>query len=166
LDFQIGHAVLDQRAIDQHLRHVAYSVFTHLHEQVAAHWMREIKRVLKPEGRIVFTALTARAISGYASNISTFHLPHGNARWQMDFQTAASSRHYEGGKFIYTTGSGSALTPTSTLKSDRFGWAAVPPNIIRNVWSLRIEQAHDDGIRFLHGVFIASPMTAHFAACG
>jgi SAM-dependent methyltransferase len=137
----------------------AYSVFTHLPEQVAARWMHEIKRVLKPEGRIVFTALTARYLR---LCVEYQHFPPSS--WQRQMANGfPNPQHllamYEGGKFIYTTGSGSALRPdraASTLKSDIFGWAAVPPNIIRDVWGLRIEQTHDDGIRFLQAAFIAS----------
>jgi SAM-dependent methyltransferase len=79
----------------------AYSVFTHLPEQAAAHWMHEIKRVLKPEGRIVFTALPG--ISGYAWNTRTSHRPHGNVRLQTDFQTRSI--------FSPCTRKGSSFTP-------------------------------------------------------
>jgi ubiquinone/menaquinone biosynthesis C-methylase UbiE len=138
----------------------AYSVFTHLPEQAAAHWMREIKRVLKPEGRIVFTALTARYL-----RLCIEYQDFPPSTWQRQMANGfPNPEHllamYEKGKFIYTTGSrrGSAK-PTggvSVLTSDVFGWAAVSPNIMRDVWGLRLEQTHDDGLRFLQGAFIAS----------
>jgi len=137
----------------------AYSVFTHLPEQVAAHWMREIKRVLKPEGRIVFTALTARYL-----RLCVEYEDFPPSSWQRQMANGfPNPRHlltmYEEGKFIYTTGTGSARTPdkgATTLKSGIFGWAAVPPNIMRDVWGLQIEQTHDDGLRFIQGALIAS----------
>jgi ubiquinone/menaquinone biosynthesis C-methylase UbiE len=83
----------------------AYSVFTHLPEQAAAHWMHEIKRVLKPEGRIVFTALTARYL-GLCVEYQGFP----SSTWQRQMANGfPNPQHllamYEKGKFIYMAGS-------------------------------------------------------------
>jgi SAM-dependent methyltransferase len=128
----------------------AYSVFTHLPAKAAKRAIDEIKRVLRPDGKIIFTALTARYLR-LCVEYDTF--PSGT--WQKSMASAfpnprALLEKYEAGEFVYSPiGGGGALT------DDIYGWAAVPKSIMADDWGLKIEQAHDDGSRFLQGAFVA-----------
>ncbi|MFN8642818.1 MAG: class I SAM-dependent methyltransferase [Candidatus Binatia bacterium] len=63
-------------------RVIAQSVFTHLLPDVAAHYLREIRRVLRPDGLALVTVFLATAgeiAASSASPVAAFRFPHAHA---------------------------------------------------------------------------------------
>jgi SAM-dependent methyltransferase len=128
----------------------AYSVFTHLPPKPALQVMNEIKRVLRPDGVVVFTALTARYLE-LCIQFDSFDA----GTWQKSMASVFPDpkkhlQNFNAGSFVYSPiGGGGALT------DDVYGWAAVPQKIMAEDWGIKVIQSHDDGSRFLQGAFVA-----------
>jgi SAM-dependent methyltransferase len=99
-----------------------YSVFSHLSEANARHWISELGRVVKPGGRVLLTTQGLRFIDlcravrskkhkeGFDLVIDSFLTDPDRAR-----------KTYKSGEFVYgATGGG------GVLDADHYGWAAVP----------------------------------------
>ena len=109
---------------------IAYSVFTHLPENVHLHWMRELARVAKPGGLVVVT-LEPRSflerIKNYKMEGENTFL-HNLARFVPDINKLI--KKFDEGEFVYLpTGGGDNLTP------DVYGDAVVPKKFVDKNWS-------------------------------
>ncbi len=109
---------------------MAYSVFTHLPENVHLHWMKELARVSK-SGAIFCLTLEPRF---FIDRIKNANKEPGNVFLQGLAQYAPNINDlyekFDHGEISYlTTGGGDNLT------SDVYGDAIVPPSFIETRWS-------------------------------
>lgn len=106
---------------------VAYSVFSHLAEDVAQAWIDEFARIVSPGGLVCITTrskshlLNAQRNASNAQNLDSHQKQY--ATMLSDFGKAISQ--YEAGEFVYVpTGGGGVLT------SDFYGEAIVPKSYV------------------------------------
>jgi len=125
----------------------AYSVFTHLPERVAEHWINEIYRVTKPGGLLVMTVEPKRFITFCrgltAENAASSPWYRGLRDVVARFPNA--ERDFDEGKFVYfPTGGGPQLPP------DIYGDACISENYMRRAWAdrFRIVDYVDDPNKF------------------
>jgi SAM-dependent methyltransferase len=110
----------------------AYSVFTHLPEKVANHWIRELHRVVCPKGLLVITVEPRRFITfcrdipNEGSDVSVWHQFIRDA---VAKDTDAESR-FDRGEFVYFATSGGPDLP-----ADVYGDACISPEYMKDNWS-------------------------------
>ncbi|URQ74229.1 MAG: class I SAM-dependent methyltransferase [Candidatus Ochrobactrum gambitense] len=110
---------------------VAYSVFSHLPENIASAWIKEFATLLKANGLLVITT-RGRDHLVVSSKLRNHPDPKiaSNPYGQMfkDFQSAISA--YDRGEFVYSpTGGGKGLP------SETYGEAIVPKDYIEKNWT-------------------------------
>ncbi len=108
----------------------AFSVFTHLPEIIGHHWLKEIRRVVRPGGVIVMTVNPPRFIdfcrSIQAGDASLWHQALRDAIARVPDAAARVGT----GEFLYLpTGGGDMLT------NEIYGDAVVPEAYIRKNWT-------------------------------
>jgi len=108
----------------------AYSVFSHLPENVHRHWIKEISRVLKPGGVFVSTVENHRFVEGLTD-------PEQIAKsdWLRYVSGLAGDvtsllARYRNGEYIYIPSGGGDYRP-----SEVYGDSIVPEKYINRVWS-------------------------------
>lgn len=129
---------------------MAYSVFTHLPEEVHLKWSEEIIRVLKPGGVFCGTIETRKflefiqSIDNPEDCMNDWH----RALAAYKGQVSGFLKEYDAGKFVYLpTGGGGIRT------SDVYGEAVVPPKYIEQKWKgVHLRAILDDS--FWQTVFI------------
>ena len=110
---------------------IAYSVFTHLPENIHIHWMHEIARVAKPGCVFILTLESIKFLNfveGLDANnpISAWHA--GLSKFSNDISLLRKS--YNEGEFIYLpTGGGDYRA------ADVYGDAVVSQKYVKQVWS-------------------------------
>ncbi len=110
---------------------IAYSVFTHLPENVHKHWVDEISRVSKPGCVFVSTLESSR----FLDFIGTLDPLNPESGWhkglsQYTSQVSAYRQAYENGEFVYLpTGGGDYRS------SEVYGDAIIPKSYIETHWS-------------------------------
>ena len=108
---------------------LAYSVFSHLPEDIFVHWMRELSRVASPGCIFVFTVQARRFLESIISLKSKNH----ESRWHSSLANFADSapqllNDYDQGRFVYLpTGGGGIRT------ADVYGEAIIPITFIEYV---------------------------------
>ena len=121
-----GHLPYEDQSFDLI---IAYSVFTHLPEDVADHWMQELARVAKP-GCVFALTVEPRRFLQFISDIpadtpSPWH--SGLARFKSEIPELM--KKYDDGRFCYIpTGGGNDLPPSI------YGDAAIPAEYITKKW--------------------------------
>jgi SAM-dependent methyltransferase len=125
----------------------AYSVFTHLPEDVCLHWIKELHRVIRPGGILIVTVeprrfiTFCRSISKSDEGLSAWHTYLRN----VVAQDTEAEKRFDKGEFVYfPTGGGPQLPP------DVYGDACIPPAYIKNYWStyFKLSEYVDDPNRF------------------
>ncbi|TAD88382.1 MAG: class I SAM-dependent methyltransferase [Alphaproteobacteria bacterium] len=113
----------------------AYSVFTHLPEAVATHWMGEIHRALRPGGLVVIT-LQPPSFLEFVRSLTAVEPP---PIWLAPLQAKLAAQSDAGdraaaGEFVYfPTGGGPHLPPSI------YGDAVIPRAFIDRVWADRFQ---------------------------
>jgi SAM-dependent methyltransferase len=107
----------------------AYSVFSHLSEPVAAHWMAELSRVAKPGCVFAYTTEPRRFLD-FIQDIP----PDSTSAWHRalaNFQSAVPGlrARFDEGKFCYLPTSGG-----EHREADAYGDAIVPQDYIIENW--------------------------------
>lgn len=127
----------------------AYSVFTHLSPTAADHWVREIKRVLRPGGTFIYTALTPRFLQLCIESKRAASAPWQQTLAAIFPDPSEQLAKYNRGEFVYApTGGG------TSRDASMYGWAAVPLAYMQGNWGLTTIEAVDDSARFQQGVYI------------
>ena len=100
----------------------AYSVFSHLSEASARHWLRELHAALRPDGVVVFTTLSLRFIDLVAACAAKPDANEIERQIGGYLPNAQRSREqFEAGQHVFSgTGGGGVLS------GSYYGWAAVP----------------------------------------
>lgn len=131
---------------------IAYSVFTHLPEDVAAHWMRELSRVAAPGAVIVYTVEPRR----FLTFIETLD-PASPNMWHALMATFKDRvpgllSQFDRGEFCYIPTSGGAYRD-----ADVYGDAAISERYIRERWGtlFKLVDYHDDAAQFWQAVVVA-----------
>jgi SAM-dependent methyltransferase len=129
---------------------MAYSVFTHLPENVHLNWSAEIIRVLKPGGVFCGTMETRKFLEFIDTLPPVNECPNDWYRALAAYkeEVPALLRDYDAGRFIYLpTGGGGVRT------SDVYGEAVIPPSFIERTWNgVHLRAVLDDN--FWQTVFI------------
>jgi ubiquinone/menaquinone biosynthesis C-methylase UbiE len=125
----------------------AYSIFTHLPENVQNHWLAEIRRVLTPGGIFVATVEPPRFIDFFKTvdpNDETLHLWHRMMATKIAKDPQIRTRLIETG-FSYIPG------------SETYGDTVVTPEYVRRHWGQYFEVLDflDDPKRFWQAVVTA-----------
>jgi SAM-dependent methyltransferase len=131
---------------------IAYSVFTHLPENVADHWMRELSRVAAPGAVIAYTVEPRR----FLTFIETLD-PASPDMWhalmaQFKSQVPSLLAKYDQDGFCFFA------TPSGEYrKADVYGDAAISERYIKERWGdlFRLIEYHDDAAEFWQAVVTA-----------
>jgi ubiquinone/menaquinone biosynthesis C-methylase UbiE len=131
---------------------MAYSVFTHLPENIHLHWMNEIARVLKPGATFTLTLEPRRFLDFVAdqekhSSVSEWH--KAMARFAQSVPEFKSM--FDAGKVVYLPTGGGDYRGTDT-----YGDAAVPLGFIKQHWSGKFEVLDyiDDAQKYWQAVLV------------
>ena len=131
----------------------AYSVFTHLPEPVAVHWIKELARVAAPGCVFTFTVEPLRFLEFIAALPDDNHANfwhEGLARFKPGMASMIES--FKSGQFCYLpTGGGDKLS------AETYGDAAIPYSYMVNNWSEYFEFVDytDDPNRFWQAAVVA-----------
>lgn len=131
----------------------AYSVFTHLPENIASHWMAELSRVAAPGCVFTFTAEPLRFLE-FIGNLPEENPdnPWFAALARYKAKMPAMARAFKKGEFCYIpTGGGDKLS------AENYGDAAIPFKFMTENWSKYFEFVDylDETDRFWQAVVVA-----------
>ncbi len=114
----------------------AYSVLSHLSESLHVQWVREFKRLLRPNGILVATTHSRRFIEFCAElrGNQEFSSPWHAALARSFLDTRATLAAYDAGEFVYAPTSGG-----DGLPAERYGEAVVSPQYVRATWPPYLE---------------------------
>lgn len=134
----------------------SYSVFSHLSEASAIHWLHELHRALRPNGVLIFTTQSMRFLqlvlacsnkvdpSDMEASIGTYMGPN----------PLKSVERFQSGQHAYSDVNGGG--GGGMLSGEFYGWAAIP-----KVWfdqkfgsSFRVEEYIDDPSLLEQAVFV------------
>lgn len=128
---------------------IAYSVFTHLPEDVHLHWMRELARVARPGAAVCLTLEPRRFLDFIRDTPSD--APH---EWHRALtahrpQLPECYRAFDAGEFVFL--------PTNRGMEDTYGDAVVPLSYVERSWSphFSVEDYVDDPRKFWQAVLVA-----------
>ncbi|OYX97357.1 MAG: SAM-dependent methyltransferase [Hyphomicrobium sp. 32-62-53] len=131
---------------------IAYSVFTHLPENVANHWMKELSRVAAPGAVIAFTVEPRR----FLTFIETLD-PASPNMWHALMATFKDRvpgllAQFDKGEYAYIPTSGGAYRD-----ADVYGDAAISERYIQERWSslFRLVDYHDVEAEFWQAIVTA-----------
>ncbi|MFL1461184.1 class I SAM-dependent methyltransferase [Roseococcus sp. DSY-14] len=131
---------------------IAYSVFSHLPEDVARHWMAELRRVARPGCILAYTTEPRRFLTFVqdlpAQPQTAWHALLGRFRDQVPEALAAFDR----GEFVFLPTSGG-----DHLDASIYGDAVVPPSYIEREWceGFRLVRYLDDPAQFWQALVVA-----------
>lgn len=131
----------------------AYSVFTHLPENVANHWIEELFRVMKPGGLLVLTVEPRRFIT-FCRNVPLdgpdVSVWHQFIRDAVAKDPEAEAR-FDRGEFVYFPTSGGPNLPAEV-----YGDACISPSYMREKWQsmFKLVDYVDDANRFWQAVAV------------
>ncbi|WP_018409737.1 class I SAM-dependent methyltransferase [Methylocystis rosea] len=132
---------------------IAYSVFSHLPEPIATHWMSELSRVSRSGCVLAYTAEPRRFLQ-FISEIPERPESEWHAALSR-FKPKVSEllREFDAGRFCYmpTSGGGDYMT------ADVYGDAAIPESFIKSQWEkyFRLWAYIDDPNQFWQALVIA-----------
>jgi SAM-dependent methyltransferase len=130
---------------------MAYSVFTHLPEDVHHHWLKEITRVTKPKGIFCLTLESIRFlefIEGLQNTVLESEWHKALAAYGSEIRSA-KERYNNGGFVYFPTGGGDYRA------ADVYGDAVVPLSYVEKHWSdFDVVEYIDDANRFWQAVAV------------
>ena len=118
---------------DRSVSHIiAYSVFTHLPEQVQTHWLDELARVARP-GCVFVCTTEPRRFLDFVAGIP----PDPPSPWHAGLRRAAGDieerkRRFDAGEFVYIPTGGGDFRDSSV-----YGDAVIPRGYIEKNWTSR-----------------------------
>lgn len=131
---------------------IAYSVFTHLPEATANHWMKELSRVAAPGCVVAYTVEPRR----FLNFIETLD-PDSESMWHALLATYKDRipemlKQFDRGEICYIPTSGGAYRD-----ADIYGDAAIPEAYIRQNWTkyFKLLRYHDEPTEFWQAVVTA-----------
>ena len=129
----------------------AYSVFTHLPETVADHWLKEIRRVMRPGGMIVMTVEPPRFVDFCRSISAGEASPYRAALRDAIARVPNAETRVRAGEFLYLPTSGGPSLPKEV-----YGDAVIPEAYIRKNWTDHFDLLDylDDRRQFFQAVVV------------
>lgn len=133
----------------------AYSVFSHLSENSAIHWLTEIARVLKPDGLFVFTTQSLRfldLVRACFEKVDPNSFEERIGRYMGDPYKALD--RFKNGQFAYSDVDG--VGGGGVLSGEFYGWAALPVSWFTDKFGVYFEILDyiDDPAYFEQAVFV------------
>ena len=135
----------------------AYSVLSHLAEHVAAAWIQEFRRILKPGG-LLFATTQRRSFLDFCASL---HGKEHEFRWYQTLSRAFEDmdkayRDYDDGRFVFATTGGGSSRPATF-----YGEAVVSHAYIQAYWTryLRLLEFFDDPNTLPQALFIMQKPT-------
>jgi ubiquinone/menaquinone biosynthesis C-methylase UbiE len=135
---------------------VAYSVFSHLPEDVHLHWLRELHRLMKPGAFFVSTVEPRRFIDFVEKCADNPTNSWAQTLGAFAPRAIEMKRQFDAGEFVYIETGGGAYRPKET-----YGDAVIPLAYIKRVWGalfrvwgalFEIDDYVDDNRRFVQSV--------------
>lgn len=128
---------------------VAYSVFSHLPEDVHLHWLRELHRLMKPGAFFVSTVEPRRFIDYVEKSADNPTNSWMRTLGAFAPRAVEMKRKFDAGEFVYIGTGGGAYRPKET-----YGDAVIPLAYIKRVWGalFEIDDYVDDNGRFWQSV--------------
>jgi len=114
----------------------AYSVFSHLNEQISSEWVHEFSRILGPGGLLIATTQPRRFIDFCASLRQT---PSHESVWHQYLARSfldrdQALRDYDAGKFLHSATGGGEHRPSSF-----YGESIIPRAYVEQHWTRDLE---------------------------
>lgn len=132
----------------------SFSVFSHLSEASAKHWLKELMRVLRPNGTLVLTTTSDRFLDlCLACKQKTQDRNFYEERYADTFEDPQKAlEQYRQGHHVYTAVGGSA----GILEVDNYGWASMPLKFVeREVQHVASSiEFSDDPAQFEQAIFV------------
>ena len=133
---------------------IAYSVFTHLPEQIQEHWLSEIFRVARPGCIFICTTEPRRFLDWIDSEpTSDWHRSIKSAVGDLDVK----KNEFDAGKYVFIpSGGGIDMDSGKVIDSSIYGDAVIPEPYIRSKWGklFSVHEYIDDPERFLQAVVV------------
>lgn len=131
---------------------VAYSVFSHLPEPIAEHWMKELSRVAKSGCIIAYTTEPRRFLDFVLEIASPAPTPWHEELARHKSLIPRLFRKFDDGKFAYLPTSGGEFRD-----SDVYGDACIPEEYIRRRWGkyFGLQAYVDDPAKFWQAFVVA-----------
>jgi SAM-dependent methyltransferase len=129
----------------------AYSVFTHLPETVADHWLKEIRRVMRPGGMIIITVEPPRFIDFCRSIPLDVAFVHHQCLRDAIARVPDAEVRVRNGEFLYLPIGGGPSLPKEV-----YGDAVISEAYIRKNWTDHFELVDylDDSSQFFQAVAV------------
>ena len=137
---------------DRTFTHImAYSVLTHLPEQVQFHWLDELARVSQPGCVFICTTEPRRFLHFVESIPQDAPSPWHEAIKRCAGDVAALKKKFDEGEFVYIPTGGGEYRDESV-----YGEAVIPPSYINEHWSKHfyVDDYLDDAQRFWQAVVV------------
>lgn len=149
-----GKLPLDDQSLDAVY---SYSVFSHLSEDAARHWLSEICRVLKPSGLLVFTTQSLRFLDLVVAcrNKRDANAIERSIGDYMGPNPEKAIADFKAGKHSFSDVNGSG--GGGVLSGEFYGWAAIPLEWFNSNFGDRLELVDyiDNPVHFEQAVIIA-----------
>ena len=138
---------------------VAYSVFSHLSERSARHWLAELVRAARPGGTLFLTTTTERFLNRcLACRAKSNRNSYEEMLARLFSDPGATVEGYREGRFAYAAvgGETAAIAGSNVLEASNYGWAAMPAAWVeRGLGALaKIAVFLDDPSQFEQGLFV------------
>jgi ubiquinone/menaquinone biosynthesis C-methylase UbiE len=108
----------------------AYSLFSHFSEYAHKAWLKEFKRVLKPNGMLFITLRQEEFLEHSHFDFSQSNLGDYDRYIAANFGTDAVKKKYKSGEYIYIASGGGG-----NLTNDFYGDTVIPHKYIKRNWN-------------------------------
>lgn len=131
----------------------AFSVFSHISEASAAHWLKELMRTLRPNATLVLTSTSDRFLSLCAACKMK---KRGRTNYEEIYAEMFENpqyalQRYHEGRHVYAPAGGAS----EVLDKDTYGWASMPYKFVeQQIGNEATIEFSDDPSQFEQAIFV------------